>query len=163
MFGTHKKIEELETEIYSLKTQIKGLRENTERSISILKDQVSQMAAGRKISPDSVQDGTVFGVIGGSDLDDHLRRNPKSVVVDVRTDMEWSAGHIETAKHIEVTTIESRMDEFKAYARDREIICICAGGGRSAAACEMLYQHGYKNVVNVEGGMTAYTGKRVTA
>jgi rhodanese-related sulfurtransferase len=36
----------------------------------------------------------------------------------------------------------------------------CAGGGRSAAACEFLASKGYTNLHNLEGGFGAWQGPR---
>ena len=56
-----------------------------------------------------------------------------------------------------LTTLD---DQFaKHLTQQQTILIICAHGVRSAQACQMLCNHGYKDIVNVEGGITAYPGK----
>jgi rhodanese-related sulfurtransferase len=39
-------------------------------------------------------------------------------------------------------------------------LVVCQGGGRSAAACEILSEKGYVNLVNIYDGMGSWPGKR---
>jgi rhodanese-related sulfurtransferase len=38
------------------------------------------------------------------------------------------------------------------------MLVYCAGGGRSAAACEFLSRSGFENVFNLEGGFMSWSG-----
>lgn len=42
-------------------------------------------------------------------------------------------------------------------SRDKKIYCLCHHGVRSAMACSFLMEHGYNNVINIEGGIDAWT------
>lgn len=44
--------------------------------------------------------------------------------------------------------------------RDRDILVYCKSGGRSGQACAVLKKEGFENVVNLEGGITAWA-KRI--
>ena len=71
------------------------------------------------------------------------------VVLDVREDHEWAAGHIEGATHIPLGHLPSRVGELDPAART---LVVCHVGGRSARATAWLNQHGY-DAVNLDGGM----------
>ena len=77
-----------------------------------------------------------------------------AVLLDVREPQEWQAGHAPQAEHIPLGQLESRLAELP---RDRQIICVCRSGRRSALAAQQLVAHGYQ-AVNLTGGMTAWNG-----
>jgi rhodanese-related sulfurtransferase len=72
-----------------------------------------------------------------------------AVVLDVREDDEWAAGHIEGATHIAMGTVPTRLDE---VPEGDPIYVTCRSGGRSARVTAWLNQNGY-DAVNVGGGM----------
>lgn len=85
-----------------------------------------------------------------SDVPDPL---PESVVVlDVREDDEWAAGHVDGAVHIPLQQLPARADELPA---DRQVLAMCHVGGRSAQATAYLAQRGV-DVVNLDGGIAAW-------
>ena len=50
---------------------------------------------------------------------------------------------------------------FEEIPRDgRRTLVYCAGGSRSAAACEFLSREGYDELYNLEGGFQAWSGPR---
>ena len=74
----------------------------------------------------------------------------------MRTPGEVAAGKIPGALHIPIDDLEARRAEI---ARDdRTKLVYCAGGGRSAAACEFLSSQGWTNLLNLEGGFQSWTG-----
>ncbi|RKY20686.1 MAG: rhodanese-like domain-containing protein [Planctomycetota bacterium] len=88
-----------------------------------------------------------------------LESGSSVAVIDVRSAGEWGGGHIEGALHIPVDELERRLSE---VPRDgTPLYLICASGGRSAAAADLLGQRGYLHVHNVEGGMQAWRGAAV--
>ncbi|MCL3817204.1 rhodanese-like domain-containing protein [Aeromicrobium wangtongii] len=74
------------------------------------------------------------------------------VVLDVREDHEWEAGHIDGAVHIPLGEIPGRVGELDPTVRT---LVICHLGGRSARATQWLQAQGH-DVTNVEGGMDAW-------
>ena len=74
-------------------------------------------------------------------------------VLDVREQHEWDAGHIDGAQHIPLGDLGSRVDEVPA---DRQVLCVCHLGGRSAQAAVLLGRHG-RDAVNLAGGMDAWS------
>ncbi|HEY2851088.1 MAG TPA: rhodanese-like domain-containing protein [Gemmatimonadaceae bacterium] len=84
-----------------------------------------------------------------------LAENPKAVLVDVREDREWDAGHAARAQHLGKGVIERDID---AAIPDRgtELILYCGGGFRSALAGDALQRMGYTNVWSLAGGWRAW-------
>ena len=78
------------------------------------------------------------------------------VLVDVREESEWNAGHIPGAVHLGKGVIERDVEQ-KIPETDREIILYCGGGYRSALAAENLGRMGYTNVVSMDGGWRGWT------
>jgi rhodanese-related sulfurtransferase len=80
-----------------------------------------------------------------------LAQNPKAVLIDVREDSEWNAGHASGAKHLGKGILERDLE--KTFpAADTEIIMYCGGGFRSALACDAAQKMGYRNVRSLIGG-----------
>lgn len=73
------------------------------------------------------------------------------VLVDIREDSEWNAGHVAGAVHIGKGVIE-RDIETKAPDPSQCLVLYCGGGYRSALACDALQQMGYTNVISLDGG-----------
>jgi hydroxyacylglutathione hydrolase len=86
-------------------------------------------------------------------LHDGVEKNSEVVVLDVRQPGEWHAGHIRGALHITGADLPRRIDE---VPKDRLIATVCGSGYRSSVAASLLLHHGYKQVVNVLGGMSAW-------
>lgn len=74
------------------------------------------------------------------------------VVLDVREQHEWDAGHIEGARHVPLGDVPARVGELDPTVRT---LVVCHVGGRSARASAWLTQQGY-DVVNLAGGMDAW-------
>jgi rhodanese-related sulfurtransferase len=84
-----------------------------------------------------------------------LEANPAAVLVDVREDLEWQAGHAAGAAHIGKGVIE-RDIETKVPDKSTELILYCGGGFRSALSADMLQKMGYTNVASMAGGWRAW-------
>jgi rhodanese-related sulfurtransferase len=83
-----------------------------------------------------------------------LKQNPKAVLIDVREDNEWSAGHAVEAKHLGKGILERDLENMFPDA-GTEIIMYCGGGFRSALSCDAAQKLGYKNVHSLAGGYKA--------
>ncbi|AHH93479.1 rhodanese-like domain-containing protein [Kutzneria viridogrisea] len=75
-----------------------------------------------------------------------------AVLLDVREDDEWQAGHAPEALHIPLGDLTARLAE---VPQDNEVYVICRSGGRSARATAYLNQNGW-DATNVAGGMGAW-------
>ena len=78
------------------------------------------------------------------------------LLLDVRTDEEYAAGHVAQTRHIPLDTLESRLAELEAH-KGAEIYVICQSGRRSERASQLLLSKGF-TPVNVEGGTGAWVG-----
>ena len=89
---------------------------------------------------------------------DHQADN-NIVVLDVRTDQEVNEAHIEGSQHIDVLRTDEFTTKVNALDKEKTYYVICRSGGRSSKAANMMIELGFKNVYNVEGGMTAWQAK----
>ena len=77
-------------------------------------------------------------------------------ILDVREPYEWEIARIEGARLIPLATLESRLTEL---AQDREIVVHCKLGGRSAQAVRRLRAAGFRNVLNLAGGIERWSAE----
>ena len=96
--------------------------------------------------------------LGVDELHFALRRNEAPSLLDVRTNAEWEADHIENALHIPLPALPRRLD---SLSRERPLAIICGSGYRSSIAGSLLQNAGFSRVQNVMGGMSAYLETRV--
>jgi len=73
--------------------------------------------------------------------------------LDVRTDGEYEAGHIEDSVHIPLQELAQRRDELDAT---RSYVAVCQVGQRSELAASFLAAHGFV-AENLEGGLESWT------
>jgi rhodanese-related sulfurtransferase len=83
-----------------------------------------------------------------------LAARPDVVLLDVREDHEWQAGHAAQARHLGKGILERDLE--KLYpSPDTEIIMYCGGGYRSILTCEVAQRMGYRRVSSLIGGYKA--------
>jgi len=76
------------------------------------------------------------------------------ILLDVREDHEWQAGHAAEAVHLGKGILERDLE--KLYpSPDTEIIMYCGGGFRSALSCDAAQKMGYRKVSSLIGGYKA--------
>lgn len=90
---------------------------------------------------------------GVHELDRRLAASEPVTVLDVRTEQEWNAGHIEGAVHVHGGLLQDRVEEIP---RDRPVAVICGSGYRGSIAASFLEREGFEAVSNVIGGMSAW-------
>ena len=78
-----------------------------------------------------------------------------ALLLDVREDHEWQAGHAPQATHLPMSRIGAEVAQLPA---DRLIVCVCHVGARSAAVAEALTNAGY-SAANLAGGMDAWAAQ----
>lgn len=78
------------------------------------------------------------------------------LLVDVREESEWAAGHLPGARHLGKGIIE-RDIEAAIPDKNAEIILYCGGGFRSALAADNLQKMGYTQVFSMDGGWRGWT------
>jgi len=81
-------------------------------------------------------------------------QKPGPMILDVRGKLEYEALHLEGAVHMQAPDTRKKFGEIP---KEKTVYVICNSGHRSSLACSVLKQHGIHNVVNVAGGMTAFS------
>ncbi len=76
-------------------------------------------------------------------------------MVDVREPHELvgELGHIRGVERVPLATVPARA---AAWPKGDEIVVVCRSGARSGRAAELLVAGGFRNVMNLAGGMLAY-------
>jgi glyoxylase-like metal-dependent hydrolase (beta-lactamase superfamily II)/rhodanese-related sulfurtransferase len=94
------------------------------------------------------------------DLEAEMGRNPELAIVDVRRPAEWNQGRIPGA-------VLRPLDQLRAGLASLDPAKLtavhCKSGYRSAIACSLLQAHGFQRVMNVLGGLDAWTGAGLAA
>ena len=80
-----------------------------------------------------------------------LAAHSNVVLIDVREDHEWQAGHAVEAVHLGKGILERDLEKLYPDA-NLEIIMYCGGGFRSALTCDAAQKMGYKKVHSLIGG-----------
>lgn len=77
----------------------------------------------------------------------------KTMIVDIRSESEWEAGHIEESVNIPLNQLQERLREIP---HDQTVIVHCQGGYRSSIAASLLEKENYENVLDLVGGYKAW-------
>lgn len=75
-------------------------------------------------------------------------------LVDVREPHEHAAGHLPNSIHIPMQQIPKRLAEIP---HGNDVVVYCRSGGRSANAAEFMRHNGFDRVLNLRGGMMAWS------
>ena len=89
------------------------------------------------------------------DLKKLLESQQAFYLIDVRENDEWIAGHIPKALHLSKGIIERDIEGIVTDPHT-PIVLYCRGGFRSAIAAEALQRMGYKNVISLHSGFSAW-------
>ena len=99
------------------------------------------------------------------EVEDYIKNNPKSVLLDVRTEEEWVSDgkpdaekiglktYFLTIQYIDKSFNQNFIEEFEKLniPQDNEILTMCMGGVRSQAAAELISKKNYK-CINISDG-----------
>ncbi len=82
---------------------------------------------------------------------------PGAQLIDARTQSEYNSGHLANAVNLDwnggqLEAAAGKLDKSKP------VLLYCASGRRSAAAREFLTEQGFKDVVDLDGGVGAWVG-----
>ena len=86
------------------------------------------------------------------------KNNPNSIIVDVRRDDEYKAGHIPGAVLLTMETITAETAAKVLPDKNQMILIYCRSGRRSKIAAQNLLDLGYTNLIEF-GGILDYKGK----
>jgi rhodanese-related sulfurtransferase len=85
-------------------------------------------------------------------LSDAAREKP--VLLDVREPWEFERARIEGAQLVPMREVPARLEEIE---QGRPVVAICHHGGRSMQVALFLEKSGYDNVLNLVGGVDAWS------
>jgi len=94
--------------------------------------------------------------ISVEELHARLQRKDRFVLLDVREPYEWDVARIEGAILIPLGDLASRMSELDTAD---EIVIHCKSGIRSAKALRELQRAGFSKLLNVDGGILAWSDR----
>lgn len=86
--------------------------------------------------------------------------NEDLFLLDVREPFEQYQSKIEyeNSTLIPVDQLEDRLGELEEH-KDKEVVCMCRSGSRSANACRFLEEKGFSNIKNLKGGINEWARK----
>jgi rhodanese-related sulfurtransferase len=84
------------------------------------------------------------------------------LLIDVREESEYAAGHAAAAMHLSKGVIE-RDIEAKVPDKSTTIVLYCGGGYRSALATDALRRMGYTDAISLDGGWRAWQETQLPA
>ena len=84
-----------------------------------------------------------------------------AVILDVRTEAEFNDGIITDAINIDIHLGQGFITEIEALDKTKNYYVYCRSGMRSAKACEIMNELGFKNAYNLVGGITEWDGEVV--
>lgn len=93
------------------------------------------------------------------DIDKSVMSDNSIQIIDIRTPNEWKQGVLKGAILVNLTDNNGEFNEkFLENIKEKidpnkKIAIICRSGVRSLRASELLVQNGYKDVINLSGGM----------
>jgi sulfur-carrier protein adenylyltransferase/sulfurtransferase len=99
---------------------------------------------------------TGFGEITVQELKSAMDAKLDFDLIDVREPQEYEVGKISGSKLIPLGDLPQRLHELDSA---REIVVHCKMGGRSARACKILYDAGFRKLKNVAGGIDAWSAE----
>lgn len=80
-------------------------------------------------------------------------QNKDSIILDVRSELEYNLDHIENAINIPFDKIRTALDKIP---KDKKVLLYCNQGKTAYFALRVLKNLGYKNIYNLSGGFKLY-------
>jgi rhodanese-related sulfurtransferase len=84
-----------------------------------------------------------------------------AVILDVRTESEWDEGIIANAIKLDINKGQAFIYGLEELDKNKNYYVYCRSGVRSAKACEMMNELGFKNTYNLMGGILNWEGETV--
>ena len=84
-----------------------------------------------------------------------LINREEPVVVDLRDEGDFGAGHLDNAINMPLAKLGERIGELERY-RDRSVLLCCASGSACGGASNQLKKNGFSKVFALRGGIAAW-------
>lgn len=85
---------------------------------------------------------------------DAAARQAEVILLDVREPEELELAALGESRHIPMMQVPGRLEELP---RDKVLVVMCHGGGRSRRVAEFLAANGFERVFNLRGGIDAWS------
>lgn len=89
-----------------------------------------------------------------------LVNRENAVLLDVRVDSDFRAGHIAGSVNVPFAQFTSRIGELEKY-KGRPVVMVCNVGSSAADAARQLVKAGHAPVYCLAGGITAWRGENL--
>ena len=96
------------------------------------------------------------------DWSSQLESDSESFIMDVRTQEEVEEGMIPEALHMDIYNGQKFISSLEKLDKSLGYYVYCRSGNRSAQACSIMDQLGFKSTFNLVGGFLGWTGPSVT-
>jgi rhodanese-related sulfurtransferase len=83
-----------------------------------------------------------------------LKSDTPPHIIDVRERWEWDIAHIAGSELIPLSTLPARVE---ALDPSRPYAILCHHGMRSEMAANWMAQHGFTQLINIDGGIDAWS------
>ena len=90
---------------------------------------------------------------------DRLSSDENALILDVRTDMEFSMGKIPNSINIDIYKGQGFIYKIDELDKSKNFYVYCRSGARSAQACNILNNIGIDKAYNLLGGIMEWQGK----
>ncbi|HEU4497384.1 MAG TPA: rhodanese-like domain-containing protein [Flavobacterium sp.] len=87
-----------------------------------------------------------------------LQEDENAIILDVRTEDEFSRGQIPGARNIDIYKGQGFIYEIEELDKSKNYYVYCQAGVRSAKACTIMNSLGFEKTFNLAGGMSNWSG-----
>jgi rhodanese-related sulfurtransferase len=91
--------------------------------------------------------------LAAADFEKKAAAMKDKIILDVRTAEEYKDGHLVGSILIDYYGSDFK-NEVSKLDKSKPVFVYCKGGGRSSSSCEILKDLGFKEVYNLQGGIT---------
>jgi rhodanese-related sulfurtransferase len=88
----------------------------------------------------------------------NAQKEEDAVFLDVRTPEEFERGIIPNARNMDIYKGQGFIYLLEELDKSKPYYVYCHAGIRSAKACEIMQEMGFKTTYNLVGGMSAWNG-----
>lgn len=118
--------------------------------------EAEESSAGQTVArTDSTPSQTLPRIMAPAELAGRLEGEDAPILLDVRSEEEYEAGHIPGAINVPYDQIAASLDSLESF-RTAEIVVYCRTGRRAGVAENVLREAGFTRVFDLEGHMTSW-------
>jgi rhodanese-related sulfurtransferase len=135
-----------------------GVLESVDERLEATRKLIALVAGGARLDRDQILEGRLWREVDAREGEKLVAAGAVRLL-DVRSPQETALGIIPGAQIIPIDQLEARAREVAQHGQP--LLVYCAGGSRSAAACELLSALGHGEVMNLAGGLQSWSGRTV--